>query len=225
ISIADLIAYRQRTERLVARVTEAVQLPTRWGDFIAIGYQSTFNGDEHVALVLGDVATADPVLVRVHSECLTGDVFGSRRCDCGEQLDRAMAMIAAAGRGVVVYLRGQEGRGIGLHNKLKAYKLQEDGADTVDANLLLGLPRDARQYGIGSQILADLGLQRLRIITNNPEKRASITAFGLEIVEQVPVIVPSNPHNAAYLRTKRDRMGHEMGEMVEEETSGGVPPR
>ncbi len=212
ISVADLIAHRQRTERLVTRVTEAVQLPTRWGDFVAIGYSSTFNSDEHVALVLGEVATDEPVLVRVHSECLTGDVFGSRRCDCGEQLDRAMAMIAAAGRGVVVYLRGQEGRGIGLHNKLKAYKLQEGGADTVDANLLLGLPRDARQYGIGSQILADLGLRRLRIITNNPEKRASISAFGLEIVEQIPVIVPPNPHNAAYLRTKRDRMGHQMDE-------------
>ncbi len=210
ITVADLIAHRQRTERLIERVTEPVQLPTRHGDFIAIGYKSTFNQDEHVALVLGDVATDDPVLVRVHSECLTGDVFGSQRCDCGEQLDRAMALIAAEGRGVVVYLRGQEGRGIGLHNKLRAYKLQEEGADTVDANLLLGFPRDARQYGIGSQILADLGLKRLRILTNNPEKRASINAFGLEIVEQIPIVIPSNPHNAAYLATKRDRMGHQM---------------
>jgi 3,4-dihydroxy 2-butanone 4-phosphate synthase / GTP cyclohydrolase II len=210
ITVADLIAHRQRTERLVQRVTEPVQLPTPHGDFIAIGYKSTFNQDEHVALFMGDVATEDPVLVRVHSECLTGDVFRSLRCDCGEQLDQAMAMIAAEGRGVVVYLRGQEGRGIGLHNKLRAYKLQEEGADTVDANLMLGLPRDARQYGIGSQILADLGLKRLRIITNNPEKRASINAYGLEIVEQIPIVVLSNPHNEAYLATKRDRMGHQM---------------
>jgi 3,4-dihydroxy 2-butanone 4-phosphate synthase/GTP cyclohydrolase II len=208
VTVADLIEYRQRTEKLVRRVTEPVQLPTPHGDFVAIGYQSTINQDEHLALVLGDVATEDPVLVRVHSECLTGDVFGSLRCDCGEQLDRALAMIAAAGRGVVVYLRGQEGRGIGLHNKLKAYKLQEEGLDTVDANLQLGLPRDARQFGIGSQILADLGLKRLRIITNNPEKRSGIEGYGLEIVEQIPVVVPPNPHNAAYLRTKQERMGH-----------------
>jgi 3,4-dihydroxy 2-butanone 4-phosphate synthase/GTP cyclohydrolase II len=210
VSVASLIAYRQRTERLVTRVTEPVQLPTRHGDFVAIGYKSTINQDEHVALIMGEVATDDPVLVRVHSECLTGDVFGSMRCDCGEQLDRAMAMIAAEGRGAIVYLRGQEGRGIGLHNKLKAYKLQEQGADTIDANLMLGLPKDARHYGIGAQILADLGLKRLRIITNNPEKRTGIEAYGLEIVEQVAISTPPNPHNAAYLRTKRERMGHTL---------------
>jgi 3,4-dihydroxy 2-butanone 4-phosphate synthase/GTP cyclohydrolase II len=208
VTIADLIEYRSRTEKLIVRVTEPVQLPTRHGDFTAIGYQSTVTRDEHMAIVMGDVATDEPALVRVHSECLTGDVFGSLRCDCGEQLDQALAMIAAEGRGAVVYLRGQEGRGIGLHNKLKAYKLQEDGADTVDANLILGFPQDARHYGIGAQILADLGIKRLRILTNNPEKRIGIEGYGLEIVEQVPIVVAPNQHNAAYLRTKRDRMGH-----------------
>jgi 3,4-dihydroxy 2-butanone 4-phosphate synthase / GTP cyclohydrolase II len=213
VSVASLIEYRQRTERLVQRVTEPVQLPTRHGDFLAIGYKSTINQDEHVALVLGDVATDEPVLVRVHSECVTGDVFGSQRCDCGEQLDLAMQMIAGAGCGAIVYLRGQEGRGIGLHNKLKAYKLQEQGADTVDANTMLGLPKDARHYGIGAQILADLGLKRLRIMTNNPAKRAGIEGYGLEIVDQVPIAVPPNPHNVAYLRTKRERMGHQLDDV------------
>ena len=221
ISVASLIAYRQRTERLVVRVTEPVQLPTRHGEFVAIGYKSTINQDEHVAMVMGEVATDEPVLVRVHSECVTGDVFGSLRCDCGEQLDRAMAMIAEAGRGVIVYLRGQEGRGIGLHNKLKAYKLQEHGVDTVDANLMLGLPKDARQYGIGAQILADLGLKRLRIITNNPEKRTGITGYGLEIVEQVAISTPPNPHNTAYLQTKRERMGHTLDIDIPAQVGGG----
>ena len=221
ISVASLIAYRQRTERLVVRVTEPVQLPTRHGEFVAIGYKSTINQDEHVAMVMGEVATDEPVLVRVHSECVTGDVFGSLRCDCGEQLDRAMAMIAEAGRGVIVYLRGQEGRGIGLHNKLKAYKLQEHGVDTVDANLMLGLPKDARQYGIGAQILADLGLKRLRIITNNPEKRTGITGYGLEIVEQVAISTPPNPHNTAYLQTKRERMGHTLAIDIPAQVGGG----
>ncbi len=208
VTIADLIEYRQRNEKLVTRVTEPVQLPTPYGEFIAIGFQSTITRDEHVALVMGNVETDEPVLVRVHSECLTGDVFGSMRCDCGEQLDHAMAMIAAEGRGVIVYLRGQEGRGIGLHNKLKAYKLQEDGVDTVDANLMLGLPRDARHYGVGAQILAELGLKRLRIMTNNPEKRAGIEGYGLEIIETVPIVIPANPHNRRYLQTKQERMGH-----------------
>jgi len=208
ITIASLIEYRQRTEKLIMRVTEPVQLPTKHGDFTAIGYLSTVTRDEHVALVMGNVAVDEPVLVRVHSECVTGDVFRSLRCDCGEQLDKSLEMIAAAGRGVIVYLRGQEGRGIGLHNKLKAYKLQENGVDTVDANLQLGLPQDARHYGIGAQILADLGLKRLRIITNNPEKRTGIEGYGLEIVDQVPITVPPNPHNVAYLRTKQERMGH-----------------
>ncbi len=208
VTIADLIEYRRRTEKLVVRVTEPVRLPTRHGEFIAFGYQSTITHDEHMAVIMGEVATDEPVLVRVHSECLTGDVFGSLRCDCGEQLDRAMEMIAAEGCGVIVYLRGQEGRGIGLHNKLKAYKLQENGMDTVDANLTLGFPQDARHYGIGAQILADLGLKRLRILTNNPEKRSGIEGYGLEIVETVPIVIPPNQHNAAYLQTKRERMGH-----------------
>jgi 3,4-dihydroxy 2-butanone 4-phosphate synthase/GTP cyclohydrolase II len=218
ITVASLIEYRLRTERLVRRVTEAVQLPTRHGLFRAYGYQSVITGDEHLVLVRGEVATSEPVLVRVHSECLTGDVFSSLRCDCGEQLDRAMAMIAEEGRGVIVYLRGQEGRGIGLHNKLRAYHLQENGFDTVDANLQLGLPADDRHYGIGAQILADLGLKKLRILTNNPKKLSGIEGYGLEIVEQVPIVVTPNPHNARYLRTKQERMGHllevELGQMT-----------
>ncbi len=208
VTIEDLIKYRQQTEKLVHRVTEPVRLPTAFGEFTAIGFGSTISSDEHVALIMGDVATDEPTLIRVHSECLTGDVFRSMRCDCGEQLDLAMKMIAEAGRGVIVYLRGQEGRGIGLHNKLKAYKLQETGLDTVDANLALGLPEDARNYGIGAQILADLGLKKLRILTNNPEKRAGIEGYGLEIVEQLPIVAEPNPFNERYLQTKRDRMGH-----------------
>ncbi len=210
VTIADLISYRQQTEKLIFRVTDPVKLPTKHGEFTAIGFGSSITPDEHLAVFMGDVNTNEPILVRVHSECVTGDVFSSQRCDCGEQLDLAMQMIASEGQGVIVYLRGQEGRGIGLHNKLRAYKLQEEGFDTIEANEKLGLPRDARHYGIGAQILADLGLKKLRILTNNPEKRTGIEGYGLEILEQVPIIVPANPHNAAYLKTKRDRMGHTL---------------
>ena len=189
------------------RMAEA-RIPTRWGDWACIAYESAGDGAEHVALVKGAVAGEDDVLVRVHSECLTGDVFGSMRCDCGVQLDSAMDLIASEGRGVVVYLRGHEGRGIGIGHKLLAYNLQEQGRDTVDANLDLGLPADSRDYAVGAQILLDLGVTTMRIITNNPDKHEGLEAFGLEITGRVPTVVASNPENIAYLRTKRDRMGH-----------------
>jgi len=212
ITIADLVAYRRRTERQVEQVAEA-RLPTRFGNFRIFGYRSSADGAEQVALVYGDLGDGSDVLVRVHSECLTGDVFGSLRCDCGPQLHAALARVAAEGRGVVLYIRGHEGRGIGLLEKLRAYQLQDGGADTVDANLLLGLPADARDYGTGAQILYDLGVRTMRLLTNNPAKRAGLEGYGLEIVGLVPL--PSRPHpeNVRYLRTKRDRMGHLLDEL------------
>jgi 3,4-dihydroxy 2-butanone 4-phosphate synthase/GTP cyclohydrolase II len=209
ISIADLIAYRRHREPQVIRVAEA-RLPTAHGEFRAVGYRSLLDGVEHVALVRGDVDDGAAVLVRVHSECLTGDVFGSERCDCGPQLDAALALVAAEDRGVVVYVRGHEGRGIGLLHKLAAYELQDRGKDTVDANLALGLPADARDYGTSAQILTDLGVRRMRLLTNNPAKLAGLDGWGLEIVERVPLEVHPTPENLRYLTTKRDRMGHDL---------------
>lgn len=209
ISIAQLVEHRQRHERLVERIVEAT-IPTAHGPFRAVGYRSSIDGHEHIALVLGDVADGEPVLVRVHSECLTGDVFGSRRCDCGPQLDAALAAVSAEGRGVVLYMRGHEGRGIGLLHKLQAYQLQDEGRDTVDANTDLGLPADARDYGVGAQILVELGLRDIRLLSNNPTKRAGLEGYGLTIVERVGVPVHCTPENLRYLRTKRDRMGHDL---------------
>lgn len=213
ISIADLIAWRRKHEKHVVRVAEA-RIPTRHGDFTAVGYQSIYDDVEHVALVRGDIAGPDgdgsDVLVRVHSECLTGDVFGSLRCDCGPQLDAALEMVAEEGRGVVLYMRGHEGRGIGLMHKLQAYQLQDSGSDTVDANLQLGLPADARDYGIGAQILVDLGISSMRLLTNNPAKRVGLDGYGLQITERVPMPLRANRENISYLRTKRDRMGHDL---------------
>jgi 3,4-dihydroxy 2-butanone 4-phosphate synthase/GTP cyclohydrolase II len=208
ITVADLIAYRRRTEKLVERVV-ATGLPTTFGDFEAVGYRSLVDNKHHVALVKGDVAGREDVLVRVHSECLTGDVFHSLRCDCGEQLEAALGMIEEEGLGVLLYL-SQEGRGIGLLNKLRAYRLQEDGLDTVDANLKLGLPADLRDYGIGAQILTDLGLTSIRILTNNPKKIIGMEGYGLSVTDQIPIVAPPNPHNEAYLRAKRERMGHTL---------------
>jgi 3,4-dihydroxy 2-butanone 4-phosphate synthase/GTP cyclohydrolase II len=209
ISIADLIAYRRRTEKQVERVAE-VRLPLRQGDFTAFGYRSLVDDSEHIALTMGDLSDGEDVLVRVHSECLTGDAFGSLRCDCGPQLTAALDAVAAEGRGVVLYVRGQEGRGIGLLHKLQAYQLQDHGADTVDANLQLGLPADARDYGTGAQILADLGVRTMRLLTNNPAKRAGLEGYGLSIIDRVPLPVHANEHNLRYLRVKRDRMGHDL---------------
>jgi 3,4-dihydroxy 2-butanone 4-phosphate synthase / GTP cyclohydrolase II len=209
LRIADLVRHRRRTERLVERVATS-RLPTRHGEFTAHGFRSLLDGVEHVALVLGDVAGDEPVLVRVHSECLTGDVLGSLRCDCGEQLDAAMALIGAEGRGVVVYLRGHEGRGIGIAHKLRAYGLQDVGHDTVDANLALGLPIDARDHGTGAHVLADLGVTAMRLMTNNPAKYRGLEGYGLAIVERVPLQVASTPANRRYLETKRARLGHAL---------------
>jgi 3,4-dihydroxy 2-butanone 4-phosphate synthase/GTP cyclohydrolase II len=208
ISIAELIAYRRARETHVRAVGQAM-LPTTFGNFQAISYESQFDPNESVALVMGDVATDEPVLVRVHSECLTGDVFGSLRCDCGPQLHQALECIASEGRGVLLYLR-QEGRGIGLHNKLRAYALQEQGLDTVEANQHLGFPADLRDYGIGAQILVDLGVKHMRLLTNNPKKVYGLQGYGLEIVEQIPLQVPATPFNRNYLETKRDKMGHAL---------------
>jgi 3,4-dihydroxy 2-butanone 4-phosphate synthase/GTP cyclohydrolase II len=208
VTVADLVAYRRRHDQLVERVV-STGLPTAFGDFEVVGYRSLVDDKHHVAMVKGEVAGAEDVLVRVHSECLTGDVFHSLRCDCGEQLESALAMIEEAGRGVLLYL-AQEGRGIGLLNKLRAYKLQEEGLDTVDANLELGLPADLRDYGIGAQILADLGLTSIRILTNNPKKIIGLEGYGLSVSGQVPIQPTPNPHNEAYLRAKRDRMGHTL---------------
>jgi 3,4-dihydroxy 2-butanone 4-phosphate synthase/GTP cyclohydrolase II len=205
-AISDLIAYRRRRARLIERTSEA-RMPLREAEFTAVGYRDVLDGREHVALVLGDVA-APGVLVRVHSECLTGDVFGSRRCDCGAQLERSLSLIAAEGRGVVVYLRGHEGRGIGLHNKLHAYRLQDGGLDTLDANLKLGLPGDRRDYGIGMQILADLGVGALRLLTNNPAKREGLEGHGLTVTARVPLHTEPTPENVRYLAAKQRRMGH-----------------
>lgn len=209
VSIADLIAYRRRTEDHVQRVA-STRLPTSHGDFTAVGFRSVLDGIEHVALVKGDIGDGKDLLVRVHSECLTGDVFSSLRCDCGPQLHAAMRMISEEGRGIVLYMRGHEGRGIGLLHKLQAYNLQDAGRDTVDANLELGLPADARDYGIGAQILSDLGVHSMRLLTNNPEKRAGLEGYGLSIIDRVPLIIEPNDHNEQYLRTKVERMGHEL---------------
>jgi 3,4-dihydroxy 2-butanone 4-phosphate synthase/GTP cyclohydrolase II len=206
ITVADLIAYRRRHEKLVHRVAEA-RLPTKYGEFIAIAYKSDIDPDEHLALVMGNISTGEPVLVRVHSECLTGDVFGSLRCDCGEQIDLAMQNIAKEGRGVLLYMR-QEGRGIGFHNKIRAYALQDKGLDTVEANLSLGFPSDLRDYGIGAQILADLGLHEIRLLTNNPKKVIGLEGYGLKVVETLPIIATPNPYNRSYLETKQKKLGH-----------------
>jgi 3,4-dihydroxy 2-butanone 4-phosphate synthase / GTP cyclohydrolase II len=208
ITVADLIAYRRRHDKLVQRVV-TTRLPTVFGEFTVVGYRTFVDDKHHVAMVKGDLAGQRDVLVRVHSECLTGDVFHSLRCDCGEQLESALAMIEREGRGVLLYL-AQEGRGIGLLNKLKAYNLQDKGLDTVDANLELGLPVDLRDYGIGAQILADLGLTSIRILTNNPKKIRGMEGYGLSVTAQIPIVHPPNRHNEAYLRAKRDRLGHSL---------------
>ena len=225
ISIEDLVRYRRRHETLVERVAET-RLPTRHGDFTAFGYRITVDGSEHIALVHGDpasLADGEPVLTRVHSECLTGDVFGSDRCDCGPQLEEAMERIVAAGRGVVVYLRGHEGRGIGLVAKLQAYQLQDGGRDTVDANLDLGLPADARHYGTATQVLRNLGVSSVRLLTNNPDKVRNLEEFGIDVVERVPLTPHPNDHNLAYLLTKRDRMGHDLPDLEPVETARAEP--
>ncbi len=212
ISIEDLVKYRRRHEEHVERVAET-RLPTRAGDFTAYGYRITIDDSEHLALVHGDISGPEPVLTRVHSECLTGDVFGSRRCDCGPQLDEALERIVEEGRGLVIYLRGHEGRGIGLVAKLQAYQLQDGGRDTVDANLELGLPADARHYGTATQILKDLGVGSVRLLTNNPDKVADLEDYGVPVVERVPLTPHPNDHNIAYLLTKRDRMGHVLPDL------------
>ncbi len=206
ITIADLIAYRLRTENLVHRVAEA-KLPTRYGKFRAIAYRSDVDPAEHLAMILGELDPGEPMLVRVHSQCTTGDVFGSLRCDCGEQIDMAMESIAKEGRGIFLYMR-QEGRGIGFHNKIRAYALQDKGMDTVEANISLGFAPDLRDYGVGAQILRDLGIHKIRLLTNNPKKVTSLAGYGLEVVQTVPIVVKPNPYNRRYLETKRDKLGH-----------------
>jgi len=209
VTIADLIAYRLRHEKLVQRVTEA-RLPTKYGEFKAVAYKSVVDAAEHVALVKGDISNDEPVLVRVHSECLTGDVFGSLRCDCGAQIEMALERIAKEDRGVFLYMR-QEGRGIGFHNKLCAYALQDQGMDTVEANIALGFAPDLRDYGVGAQILADLGLHNIRLLTNNPKKVIGLESYGIKIVETVPLIAPATPYNIHYLETKQKKLGHILG--------------
>jgi 3,4-dihydroxy 2-butanone 4-phosphate synthase/GTP cyclohydrolase II len=208
-SIAQLIEYRRHNERLVERMGEA-SVPTEFGSFTCVAYRSTIDGVEHLAFVKGEVSSSTPVLVRVHSECLTGDVFGSRRCDCGPQLAAAMSIVNTEGSGVIVYLRGHEGRGIGIGHKIRAYSLQDQGFDTVDANTELGLPIDSREYGIGAQILADLGVQQIRLMTNNPAKYGGLGGYGLSVVERVPLHTVPTAENESYLRTKAERMGHLM---------------
>jgi 3,4-dihydroxy 2-butanone 4-phosphate synthase/GTP cyclohydrolase II len=212
ISIADLIEYRRHREHLVERTAQAV-IPTPFGAFTATTYESLVDGNVHVALVLGEVGDGERILVRVHSECLTGDVFGSMRCDCGDQLTSALRRIGVEGRGVVLYIRGHEGRAIGLTHKLRAYRLQEQGRDTVEANVELGLPVDPRDYGIGAQILVDLGVRSMRLLTNNPSKRAGLEGYGLSILERVPLQTQPNAQNIGYLRTKREKMGHLLDEL------------
>jgi 3,4-dihydroxy 2-butanone 4-phosphate synthase/GTP cyclohydrolase II len=207
ISVAQLIAYRRRYEKMIERVSEAA-LPTKYGEFKIIAYKSAVDPDEHVAVVMGDINTEDPILVRVHSQCLTGDVFGSMRCDCGDQVGLAMQSIAEEGRGVLLYMR-QEGRGIGLHNKIKAYALQDQGMDTVEANEALGFEPDQRDYGIGAQILVDLGLKNIKLLTNNPKKQVGLEeGYNLNVVERVPIVAECNPNNIEYLKTKSQKMGH-----------------
>jgi 3,4-dihydroxy 2-butanone 4-phosphate synthase / GTP cyclohydrolase II len=218
VTIADLIRYRRHWEKLVRRVSEA-RIPTKYGDFTAHVFASLLDGAEHIAFVRGEIAGKDNVLVRMHSECLTGDVFGSLRCDCGTQLDLALARVAAEGEGVVVYLRGHEGRGIGLGHKLRAYSLQDEGRDTVEANVDLGFPPDSREYGIGSQILVDLGVTTMRLMTNNPAKYGGIEGYGLEIVERVPLHTEPNTENIAYLRAKQRKLGHLL-ELTDDEQLG-----
>ena len=218
-SIADLIAHRRRNERLVARAVEA-RLPTPYGEFRAVGYLSLVDDRQHLALVMGELGDGEEVLVRVHSECLTGDVFDSRRCDCGAQREEAMSRIAAAGRGVFLYIRGHEGRGIGLLKKLEAYNLQDLDRDTVEANQDLGLPVDARDYGVGAQILYDLGVRSMRLLTNNPTKRAGIEGYGLSIVERIPLSISPNPENERYLHTKATKLGHLFGDQSGPDLSG-----
>ncbi len=218
ISIADLVRSRRRSEKLVRRVSEA-RIPTKYGDFTAYVFSSLLDDVEHIAFVRGEVAGKDDVLVRVHSECLTGDVFGSLRCDCGVQLDTALAQVAAEGEGIVVYLRGHEGRGIGLGHKMRAYRLQEEGRDTVEANEDLGLPVDSREYGIGAQILVDLGVTTMRLMTNNPAKYGGLEGFGLEIVDRVPLATLPTSENIAYLRAKQQKMGHLLD--IEDQELGG----
>ncbi len=210
VTVRDLIAYRRSREKYVERTTERI-LPTEFGEFTAVGYRNALDDIGHVALVAGDIGDGERILVRVHSECLTGDILGSLRCDCGAQLQNALRAVAEQGRGVVLYLRGHEGRGIGLLHKLQAYQLQDSGRDTVDANLDLGLPADARDYGIGAQILADLGVRSMRLLSNNPAKRAGLEGYGLSIVDRVPLRVEPNAHNERYLATKESRMGHDLG--------------
>ncbi|NUQ88240.1 MAG: bifunctional 3,4-dihydroxy-2-butanone-4-phosphate synthase/GTP cyclohydrolase II [Glycomyces artemisiae] len=212
ITVAQLVEWRQRNEVHVKRLAEA-RLPLEAGEFTAVGYRAVFDGNEHVALVKGDIGDGEDVLVRVHSECLTGDAFGSLRCDCGPQLQAALRAVEAEGRGVVLYMRGHEGRGIGLVHKLQAYQLQDQGRDTVDANLELGLPADARDWGIGAQILEDLGIKSMRLLTNNPDKRAGIEGHGLKVVDRVALPTYATPDNLAYLTTKRDRMGHLLADL------------
>ncbi len=209
ISIADLIAYRLRQESIIERGARAT-LPTQWGDFDIVVYRQKSNGLEHMALIKGEWAEDEPILVRMHSSCATGDILGSCRCDCGAQLHKAMEMVEKAGKGVIVYLN-QEGRGIGLFNKIKAYKLQDEGLDTVEANLKLGFKADERDYGVGASILHDLGVRNVRLMTNNPQKRAGLEGYGIKIVENVPIVIAPNPHNAHYLETKEKDMGHTLG--------------
>ncbi|NCY10257.1 MAG: GTP cyclohydrolase II, partial [Actinobacteria bacterium] len=216
-SIASLVDWRRHKERLVERIGSA-RVPTEWGEFECVAYRSTLDGIEHLAFVRGDASLDAPLLTRVHSECLTGDVFGSRRCDCGDQLASAMAMIEREGRGVLVYLRGHEGRGIGIGHKIRAYSLQDEGLDTVDANVQLGLPIDNREYGIGAQILADLGARELRLMTNNPAKYGGIAGYGLSVVERVSIVTAVTPENRSYLAAKRDRLGHLLQPTIGDKT-------